>query len=202
MTGGAVNYDPAFGSALIAVGRTKRFDNPRPAWFAVVGGDVLRHQGRPVLFRTGAHAQRAALLADAALHLRRVTSLMPDVLTALAELHNLSDQHDPRMPPPKLTPRMHAYRCAVESDGNPLREFDLAMLPLFGAWVRGEEESRPNRLSITISVAWPETLAPMGGIACDLINKALARLDEVFDSDYQAAIKAEWGALFREIGAG
>ncbi len=42
----------------------------------------------------------------------------------------------------------------------------------------------------------------MGGIACDLINKALARLDEVFDSDYQAAIKAEWGALFREIGAG
>ncbi len=45
LTGGAVNYDPAFGSALIAVGRTKRFDNPRPAWFAVVGGDVLRHRG-------------------------------------------------------------------------------------------------------------------------------------------------------------
>ena len=132
--------------------------------------------------------------------MRRVVNLVPTALGLMAELAQLSDEHDPTIPPPQLTPRMRAYRCAAESEGNPLREFSLAMFPLFGAWVRLGEESRQNPLSGTVSVVWPETLAPMFGAACALINQSLEWLDKVFDSDYQAAIEADHDRFFRAFG--
>src|SRR5689334_21008334 len=68
------------GQAL-AIGRAPCLDRATPAWFVVVNGELLQHDGEILLFEERKEAERAASLAAASMCLQHLCAVIASILT-------------------------------------------------------------------------------------------------------------------------
>jgi hypothetical protein len=212
LEGAQLNHEAQYDGPILAVAKTPIVTGRvarRIAWYSVVDGLPLRHRGQIVLFATVKRAQKAAALAAAFLAWHRIFSLALPAAQQAGELMKLSDAGEPYFTPRRLAIRKTLgmddgliMRGLVEGrvdTNSPLRLLAAATGRLFGALVVAQDEyDTPPSLTFNSADYLGVDLAA----AKSVIEGALARLDEMHDSDFERERREEFEELCAAVERG